>query len=81
MRAISSAYDKLDRIQPPIEKPLLLHVSSVFKIMAAKATQNKIADNMSPCFTPFLMSTYLLLPISVLIDACDPSYTDFKRLI
>jgi len=54
-----------------MEKPAP-QVSSVRNKTNASATQNRIADNMSPCFTPFFIFTKRLIPMSVLIVASKP---------
>ena len=70
---MSSAYNKLDKIWPPIENSLSEHCCSVFKMTEAKTMQKRIADNISPCLTPFLMAMLQVIPKSVLIEAHEPS--------
>jgi len=60
-----------------MEKPAP-QVSSVRNKTNASAIQNRIADNMSPCFTPFFIFTKRLM--SVLIVASE-HHKQFKRLM
>ena len=79
--AISSAQVGLERRWPPTENPDLHSDSAFIRVIAAMTIQNSRADKTSPCLTPFRMLTGLDIPRSVLIDAVELSYVDFRSLI
>ena len=60
---------RLERIRPPIEKPV--PTSSAFVMIDAMTIQNRIAESTSPCFTPLRILTCLDVPSSVLFDSVE----------
>ena len=81
IRVVSSAYLTLLIFLLEILMPACASSSPVFLMMYSAHKLNKQGDNIQPWYTPFSIWNQSVLPCSVLIVACWPTYRYLKRQV